>query len=143
MGTNYYWYPEPPCPCCGRRPEPVHIGKSSGGWCFALHVYPFWVGNEPGAFAADSLEAWKHKFETEGSYIEDEYGDLVSVESLLQSITQRSARNPDFEYPDSWYEENHAVPGPRGLARRKIDGDFCVAHAPDDGTWDLCIGEFS
>ena len=121
----------------------MHIGKSSGGWCFALHVYPFWVGNEPGAFAADSLEAWKHKFETEGSYIEDEYGDLVSVESLLQSITQRSARNPDFEYPDSWYEENHAVPGPRGLARRKIDGDFCVAHAPDDGTWDLCIGEFS
>jgi len=143
MGTNYYWYPEPPCPCCGRRPEPVHIGKSSGGWCFALHVYLKWVGAAPGDFIVAGLEAWKNKFETEGSYIEDEYGDRVSVETMLQAITERSARYHDFSQSSSWYEANHAVPGPNGLARRQIDGDFCIGHAPDDGTWDICIGEFS
>jgi len=44
MGTNYYLVKNerPPCPCCERTyvQERLHIGKSSGGWCFALHVIP-------------------------------------------------------------------------------------------------------
>lgn len=40
MGTNYYLEPKPPCQCCGRPFEQLHIGKSSAGWCFALHVIP-------------------------------------------------------------------------------------------------------
>lgn len=40
MGTNYYLHTKPDCECCGRGFEPLHIGKSSGGWCFSLHVMP-------------------------------------------------------------------------------------------------------
>ena len=40
MGTNYYLHKKPPCEACGHEPAPLHIGKSSGGWCFSLHVIP-------------------------------------------------------------------------------------------------------
>ena len=39
MGTNYYLSSKP-CSCCGRKDSQRHIGKSSAGWVFALHVYP-------------------------------------------------------------------------------------------------------
>lgn len=55
MGTNYYWTgpnyywigPETvKCECCGHEPERqhLHIGKSSGGWCFSLRTH-----KKPGA----------------------------------------------------------------------------------------------
>src|SRR5450631_1105933 len=37
MGTNYYLQ-LPGCDHCNRAGDRLHIGKSSGGWCFALHV---------------------------------------------------------------------------------------------------------
>jgi len=42
MGTNYYLQKKSgTCQTCGHCSEdPKHIGKSSGGWCFSLHVYP-------------------------------------------------------------------------------------------------------
>ena len=41
MGTNYYFEDSSEvCECCGRGAESLHIGKSSGGWCFSLHVMP-------------------------------------------------------------------------------------------------------
>jgi len=51
MGTNYYLYPASPCKACGRSYEAKHIGKSSAGWCFLLHVIP-----EEGI---NDLEDWK------------------------------------------------------------------------------------
>jgi hypothetical protein len=33
MGTNYYLHNQQP------EFEPIHIGKSSGGWYFSLHTY--------------------------------------------------------------------------------------------------------
>ena len=37
MGTNYYLETDA-CDKCGRGDGPLHIGNSSAGWCFALHV---------------------------------------------------------------------------------------------------------
>lgn len=37
MGTNYYIKSEP-CSHCKRADPDLHIGKSSFGWAFALHV---------------------------------------------------------------------------------------------------------
>lgn len=39
MGTNYYYYQDV-CPHCGKPDKKLHIGKSSGGWYFSLHIIP-------------------------------------------------------------------------------------------------------
>lgn len=141
MGTNYYavetgWKKV-------RHPEKKHIGKSSGGWCFSLHVYP-----EEGL---KTWSAWKKLLSKSSFEIYDEYGQLHSFEDFLDTVESRSWGN-DFEKPipsvfpqyKSWEEfftRNYAEPGPNGLLRHKIDGTHCIGHGK--GTYDYLIGEFS
>ena len=98
MGTNYYLHTRQPCECCGRPYERIHIGKSSGGWCFALRVMPEENIND--------LEDWKKLWWQQGAWIEDEYGAKVSVITMEKVITDR---------------------GPNGLFRHPI-GDGCLKH---------------
>lgn len=141
MGTNYYLNPQK-CVCgncsCGSKPERLHIGKSSIGWCFALHVIP-----EKGI---NDLEDWILLWNKSGSFIKDEYGDVITPEKMLSGVTDRS--HPDFGFspPDcmSWdefHQKNHSEFGPNGLLRSRIDGVHCVKHG--SGTWDCHLGEFS
>jgi hypothetical protein len=129
MGTNYYLR-EDACQHCGRSDERLHIGKSSAGWCFALHVIP-----EEGI---NSLDDWRIRW-TKGR-IFDEYGTEVSPDDLNDRITHRGRAEPSGWTPRD-YAENHAEPGPNNMARHKIDGRHCVGHG--EGTWDLIAGEFS
>lgn len=134
LGTNYYLYYKP-CQHCGLTRPARHIGKSSGGWCFALHVYPDegikdlddWEGNLFAAVEAGDGE------------IRDEYGRDLTIEELMSLITGRAWESGTFRAAD-WYSWNHAVPGPNGLARSKL-GRNCIGHGK--GTWDLITGEFS
>lgn len=66
MGTNYYLQEKPPCDKCGREFERLHIGQSSAGWCFALHVIP--------ELGINNLADWKKRWEEHPSVIRDEYG---------------------------------------------------------------------
>lgn len=129
MGTNYYMEPQAPCETCKRPFEQKHIGKSSAGWCFGLHVYP-----EDGI---NDLADWIREWSKSGSRIVDEYGKAVTLDEMEQRVTKRSGRSPDAAF----YSENHAVPGPNGLVRSQVDGRHCIGHGA--GTWDLLIGEFS
>lgn len=142
MGTNYYLYPAvpEPCPCCKRPYEAQerHIGKGSGGWCFALHVYP-----EEGI---NTLEDWQRLWQQPGFTIKNEYGDVVSPSEMLENVAERSycgepslASKPR-DIQQAWLKANHAALGPNGLVRSRIDGNHCIGHGP--GTWDLCIGEY-
>lgn len=128
MGTNYYLEQQPPCPTCGREFDRLHIGKSSAGWCFALHVIP--------ELGINNLDDWKAKWV--GKKIFDEYGDEVSHKAMISCITDRrwGCENTKFDYLS-----NHAVPGPNNLVRSRVDGRHCVGHG--EGTWDLIPGEFS
>lgn len=114
MGTNFYWLEKPPCPTCGHAEEGKHIGKSSVGWVFALHVYP-----EEGIHGLDD---WIARFFRDGTDIRDEYGKLVPASEMVQRIAGRSA-------------------GGRELLRASPDGRHTLGHGP--GTWDLHVGEFS
>ena len=128
MGTNYYAVEEP-CPTCGRGDE-RHIGKSSGGWCFSLHVYP-----DDGIHDLPEWEiVWRN------ATIRDEYGDELSADEMRAIITERAwaATTP---HASQWYRDNHAMPGPKGLARSAVDGSHCIGHG--SGTWDLLVGDFS
>lgn len=130
MGTNYYLHEKPDCECCGRPFEPLHIGKSSGGWCFTLHVIP--------EDRINTLEDWEHLWNKPRAVIRDEYGREIPRKRMKDIITNRS--HPYSSTDDSWYEDNSAVRGPNNLARHAI-GRFCIGHGV--GTWDYVVGEFS
>ncbi len=132
MGTNYYWVEEkqPACVHCGREAveERMHIGKSSAGWCFSLHVTD----------EIKSLEDWMLVWKRPG-HIENEYNEKLTVEEILDRITNRGV--PPGTWKDSSdLSRNSAIPGPNNLARHAI-GWHVVGHGP--GTWDLCEGYFS
>ena len=78
MGTNYYLHKNT-CDHCGRSDERIHIGKSSGGWCFALHV-----GDDIGI---NSLENWKAEWKT--GVIKNEYDDVLDSVAMLEVIEDR------------------------------------------------------
>jgi len=111
MGTNYYWRPNSQaCKECGHDPsEEIHIGKSSAGWCFALHVTD----------EIEELIDWRGVWRNGGGKIFDEYGREITASDMLVVITQRAARD-DTPHSAKWLEVNSAVPGPNGLARAKL-----------------------
>lgn len=123
MGTNYYAYVD------GVRAW--HVGKSSAGWTFQLHV-------DPDAGLNDLPDIVKKYFDDPTYYIEDEYGDTVSRELVYAIITERS-------FPHQITEEAlrgqgmFAMRGPNNLLRATL-GHGCIKHG--SGTWDCIVGEF-
>lgn len=124
MGTNYYIK----LPCT----ETLHIGKSSAGWCFALHVYP-----ERGI---TNLEDWLDLLCDPYAVIEDEYERWISPSKMLEQITLRSWAYAYTHSPE-FHMQNCSEPGPNGLLRCKVDGVRCIGHG--EGTYDYIIGDFS
>lgn len=132
MGTNYYAH-------CERvvghgavvtvEEEVLHIGLSSGGWCFSLHVIP-----EKGL---DSLTFWVSYIVKNGCTIKDEYGDTISASEMVSIIVDRQGREGVDLHR---YINNDSEIGPNNLLRHKMDGKWCVGHG--EGTWDLIAGEF-
>lgn len=142
MGTNYYLHTKPDCECCDRPYEPLHIGKSSGGWCFSLHVMP-----EDGI---NTLDDWRALWSAPGAYIRNEYGERFIPDEMERIITERSNdRGWDhrqwslmgYANEAHFHNRNHSERGPAGLLRHKIDGRHCIGHG--EGTWDYIVGEFS
>lgn len=130
MGTNYYLRKKP-CPTCNHPEKELHIGKSSGGWCFALHVIP--------EENINSLLDWKKLFENPENKIYNEEDDIVSPDEMIKIITKRSFTNNTSPRED-FYKKHRLERGPNGLVRHEI-GRFCIGHG--EGTYDLVIGEFS
>lgn len=133
MGTNYYLEPKPACEKCGRDFERLHIGKSSAGWVFALHVYP-----DDGI---NDLPDWWDRWNAPGTVIRDEYGKKVSAPEMLAVVLARFGRRDKDSEGDGWLMQNQATRGPFGLARSRVDGHRVLAHG--EGTYDLHAGDFS
>jgi hypothetical protein len=134
MGTNYHYHVRGEAP----GDEGRHIGKSSAGWCFALHVYP-----DEGI---KTLEDWKKLFSALGSRIENENEAEVTVEDMLKIITDRarpqlSVGRRSKKLQAEWNKHNNAIDGPNGLRRADLEKDRVIGHG--QGTWDYFVGEFS
>ena len=134
MGTNYYIRYDK-CIECGERKEDYHIGKSSAGWCFSLHVEP-----EKGINDLNNVMCICEDTSLLKRRIIDEYDDVISLERMQEIIAQRSWKNT-IPRAKKMLEQNYAVEGPNGLLRHKIDKVHCIGHGK--GTWDLIAGEFS
>ena len=127
MGTNYYLHLEdkPKCESCGRETEPLHIGKSSYGWVFSLHVIP-----EKGI---NSLQDWEKLWNSKGAKIQDEYSDDISPEEMKQSITNRCMEESlehkkwggnefcSYDSEEQFHQSNNSMRGPNNLVRSKLD----------------------
>lgn len=116
MGTNYYHVTgSSRCDHCGRGGEidKKHIGKSSVGWAFMLHVYP-----EEKIY---NLEDWIDRIKLLGGKIYNEYDDEITLNCLYQIITDRSGMNKTLQRMPA-HPSNLGPGGP---------------------TWDKVIGEFS
>jgi hypothetical protein len=123
MGTNYY--------VKHADGKTLHIGKSSGGWCFSLHVIP--------EKNLNTLDDWKYFLNKRNTKITNEYEETLTLKQLLSTIEDRKwNRVPGREFN---YDLNGAEPGPNGLVRHIIDGIHCVGHG--SGTWDYIAGTFS
>ena len=134
MGTNYYLNKEV-CGHCGRGDGPLHIGKSSMGWYFALHVDP-----ENGI---KDLEDWEKLFRDPKNKIEDEYGRPLTTDEMISEINNRQGHvSPESYGFEETLKSNGAIFVPeRKLFRRRPDRSHCIGVG--SGTWDMCIGEFS
>lgn len=146
MGTNFYWQRDV-CKCCDRPRETYHIGKSSGGWTFALQVLSKWEG--PDEKPIPSLADWHEWWLEANSRIVDECDEVVSIEEMLKIIKDRKPWERDTGKPPYGYgslaqmlDENHAIMRPDGLLMRRLDANHCIGHG-EDGTYDLVIGDFS
>ncbi len=132
MGTNYY-LEEVVCPHCNKADKSTHIGKSSFGWCFSLHVYPL-----------DGLAtwaAWKERIVFGEGRIVDEYGTVIMTQDFFDVVEKRKGRGADLrKFTQKDYEMNHAEEGPNGLLRH-ILGKHCISHG--EGPWDCIDCEFS
>ncbi|NNK82858.1 MAG: hypothetical protein HKO92_07025 [Flavobacteriaceae bacterium] len=156
MGTNYYisirnnsktdnkysQLFEPPC-------VPLHIGKSSKGWCFSLRVYPEMNINSYNDWIYYILNLSEDSQSI--GVIFDEYEREIKLTELTKIITERKSErhwdtllnNPlydNYSSLDDFLNKNSAIKGPNNLLRHKID-NFCVGHG--DGTYDYIKGEFS
>ena len=131
MGTNYYHHREthPACEHCGRGPdeEVLHIGKSSLGWTFSLHVIP--------EMGLTSWDAWLARLQA-GGRILDEYDREIELSAFVAVVTERIGPACLLD----WARPIEAVPGPNNCIRHRVDGAYCVGHG--EGTWDYVAGEF-
>lgn len=78
MGVNYYLKNQ-------KTLDTIHIGKSSAGWAFTLHIDP-----ENGI---SSLEDWQKLWNTPGWVIMDEYDHVIDVPTMENLITNRPRKH--------------------------------------------------
>ena len=98
MGTNYYVKGED-CPTCGHAVKPdLHIGKSSAGWKFMLHIDP--------DNGINNLDDWVKIWSQEGAVIRNEYGDDIPPQDMLKTITHRGGVLSSYRYK----EISHTAP---------------------------------
>lgn len=128
MGTNYYWCEEciTKCNACGHELKlgvvEKHIGKLSGGWTFALRIYP-----DEGIY---TLAHWINIWCIKKGWIRDDCNNSISIVGMLGYIMCRNGGS--FEPSEEWYRQNHARSGPKGLAQRI--GKDTIGYGENGGT---------
>jgi hypothetical protein len=91
MGCNFYSVKTESYQCdkCSaiHEGERYHIGKSSGGWAFTLHVSP-----------SDNIYNYEDvmKIVDNSLYILDEYDRVITKEALIDTMLNRTWKNGEL-----------------------------------------------
>jgi len=95
MGTNYYAHLNF-CPHCERY-DRVHIGKSSGGWKFAIEIHELYY---------NSLKDFEEFIQKEQVEIYNSYGDKVEPKEIFKLIDNCSKEKSHFDdFPEERYKD--------------------------------------
>jgi hypothetical protein len=147
MGTNYYAELGTRCDHCGRDPEErYHVGKTSVGWVFSLHVvesyeWPPDHDDFQGLARPVDWSTWMDLLSRPDVTIRDEYGDAVSLDRMEAVVTRRrrwdEGRDDDPRSMGAGHWWDPAV----GLWRARVD-DGRSRPVPGE-TYDLVHGCFS
>lgn len=100
MGTNYYLYLKSDYEVISNyfkvrknnnlfnfaeyeflSPIRIHIGKSSCGWKFCLHIYP--------NHNINSFKDWYDILQNDEYIITDEYNEVISINKMINIITKK------------------------------------------------------
>jgi hypothetical protein len=100
----------------------IHIGKSSGGWCFSLHVMP-----EHGIHNLQDWKALVERLLADGWRIEDEYREIIT-QDVLWDVVERAG--------ERWVRRDG-----RPLMRHLVDESHCIGNG--EGLYDYVLGHFS
>jgi len=148
MGTNYYLKKKNHLTDAADRYDTgLHIGKSSYGWAFSLHVVPG---------IAESLADWKDLWSCRHFVIVDEYGERVSKEEMLSIVTERGKLSPEHKYSglkrrlpeipaDEWDKETHLRRHvPEFRYDERANSNYKELNKINWGlAYDLLVGEWS
>lgn len=168
MGTNFYLHKplQNACEHCGRHDpkEEIHLGKSSAGWCFSLHVYPSGDKGVPPISTWDEMKDWLEGQLSAGAAIRSQYNEDYSLDDLEKVVTKRSCLKnwdtdwwapkpfgttsdgepfvlPGYTSEKHFHHSNQSKRGPNGLLRHQVDEWHCIGNGP--GTYDYIVGAFS
>ena len=111
----------------------LHIGKSSAGWCFSLHIYPEY-----------GIHTWGDWLKLIGrKWIVSEYHRRVSKAELIEIVTKRrfqdnreyynSGKHPYYKSWNEFLLKNGAEEGPLNSIRAKAGREYSrtVSHPAD------------
>lgn len=92
MTTAFYTDADPTCDNPAHT-ERVHVGTSAGGWKFLWHAYPADSVRPRGVPVLEARTQWEDWLATRT--IEDEYGRVYSLVSLLERIDDPDERQSE------------------------------------------------
>ena len=115
MGTNYFVTKNGPS-----VREPIHIGKSSGGWKFLFQTQdnPWWDDPPVVWNTFNQVKDWLKKYTVDSTdyVIMDEYDDIISFDDFIELVETKQTRdadNPDnfansrnidgYRFTDGWF----------------------------------------
>ena len=134
MGINFYLHINT-CDHCGRSEKTLHIGKSSTGWAFLLHVDP------TGETCPRNWSEWAALIAKPGerNRVTDEDGREYTLPELVEVVMHRKGattlETSNNTADGRWFDKS------THLWRVTVDGDRCIETG--DGTYDLIVGEFN
>lgn len=113
-----------------------HIGKSSFGWTFSLHIKPPFI---------NGIKEIERFLSLQSVHVEDQNKNILTKDEMLSIIYNRIGEDKWWnEITQEWLDQRDAIKDPRNLVRFKV-GDIdvhvkCIGY--EDGPWDLIVGDF-
>lgn len=137
MGRNFYWSDETQEERQEEREKHwLHIGKSSAGWLFSMHVIP--------SEDIESWNDWQSVLQASGKIFDDSH-NVVTFEELRQIVEDRSAKHPlefDWSTKEELIAETITYNTKYNLLQTGPKAEHFTKTVFGEGPWKYCNYDF-